>query len=232
MIAVNDADFSNVDAVFCCLPHGTTQVYNTFLLTLCIQYIFAGLDFAYSINALYTIPFYYAGRELFAFQILVEDCWTTKNQFKPSFNILLLTYSFFLQEIIKALPKGLKIVDLSAVSTGRIFFRCPVCNLMSYSFQSYLIMQDFRLRDIDDYEKWYGQPHRAPELQVGFYMFNKNIWCTDFNEFPPLNVHFCIIILLAQFFDKYSPFFHLNFHCLRVNNSLILFGPREKLCMV
>lgn len=74
MIAVNDADFSNVDAVFCCLPHGTTQVCNTFLLTLCIQYIFAGLDFAYSIYTLYTIPFYYAGRELFAFQILVEDC--------------------------------------------------------------------------------------------------------------------------------------------------------------
>lgn len=26
MIAVKDADFSVVDAVFCCLPHGTTQV--------------------------------------------------------------------------------------------------------------------------------------------------------------------------------------------------------------
>ncbi|KAI3930556.1 hypothetical protein MKX01_037002, partial [Papaver californicum] len=25
MVAVKDADFSNVDAVFCCLPHGTTQ---------------------------------------------------------------------------------------------------------------------------------------------------------------------------------------------------------------
>ncbi|KAH9617297.1 hypothetical protein KSS87_021342 [Heliosperma pusillum] len=25
MVAVQDADFSNVDAVFCCLPHGTTQ---------------------------------------------------------------------------------------------------------------------------------------------------------------------------------------------------------------
>ncbi|MCO5604719.1 hypothetical protein L7F22_058889 [Adiantum nelumboides] len=25
MVAVNDADFSQVDAVFCCLPHGTTQ---------------------------------------------------------------------------------------------------------------------------------------------------------------------------------------------------------------
>lgn len=134
----------------------------------------------------YTIPFYYARRELFAFQILVEDCWTTKNQFKPFIKILL-------QEIIKALPKGLKIVDLSAVSTGCIFFRCPVCNLMSYSFQSYLIMQDFRLQDIDDYEKWYGQPHRAPELQVGLYMFNKNIWCIDFNEFTPLDVHFYIM---------------------------------------
>ncbi|XP_048128900.1 probable N-acetyl-gamma-glutamyl-phosphate reductase, chloroplastic isoform X2 [Rhodamnia argentea] len=66
MVAVKDADFSEVDAVFCCLPHGTTQ------------------------------------------------------------------------EIIKGLPKNLKIVDLSA---------------------------DFRLRDILEYEEWYGQPHQAPELQ-------------------------------------------------------------------
>ncbi|XP_031484530.1 probable N-acetyl-gamma-glutamyl-phosphate reductase, chloroplastic isoform X2 [Nymphaea colorata] len=66
MIAVKDANFSEVDAVFCCLPHGTTQ------------------------------------------------------------------------EIIKGLPRGIKIVDLSA---------------------------DFRLRNIDEYEEWYGQPHRAPELQ-------------------------------------------------------------------
>ncbi|KAF6143410.1 hypothetical protein GIB67_029579 [Kingdonia uniflora] len=66
MVAVKDADFSSVDAVFCCLPHGTTQ------------------------------------------------------------------------EIIKGLPKGIKIVDLSA---------------------------DFRLRNIDEYEEWYGQPHSAPDLQ-------------------------------------------------------------------
>jgi N-acetyl-gamma-glutamyl-phosphate reductase len=26
MVAINDADFSEIDAVFCCLPHGTTQV--------------------------------------------------------------------------------------------------------------------------------------------------------------------------------------------------------------
>lgn len=66
LVAVNDADFSSVDAVFCCLPHGTTQ------------------------------------------------------------------------DIIKALPSWLKVVDLSA---------------------------DFRLRDTSEYEEWYGQPHRAPELQ-------------------------------------------------------------------
>ncbi|KAK3025634.1 hypothetical protein RJ639_042132 [Escallonia herrerae] len=66
MVAVKDADFSDVDAVFCCLPHGTTQ------------------------------------------------------------------------EIIKGLPNRLKIVDLSA---------------------------DFRLRDIGEYEEWYGQPHKAPVLQ-------------------------------------------------------------------
>ncbi|GMG98291.1 hypothetical protein Nepgr_000131 [Nepenthes gracilis] len=66
LVAVKDADFSTVDAVFCCLPHGTTQ------------------------------------------------------------------------DIIKGLPRGLRIVDLSA---------------------------DFRLRDIAEYEEWYGQPHRAPDLQ-------------------------------------------------------------------
>ncbi|KAJ1393699.1 Semialdehyde dehydrogenase, NAD-binding [Sesbania bispinosa] len=66
LIAIKDANFSDVDAVFCCLPHGTTQ------------------------------------------------------------------------EIIKGLPKHLKIVDLSA---------------------------DFRLKDISEYEEWYGQPHRAPDLQ-------------------------------------------------------------------
>ncbi|GJZ63044.1 retrovirus-related pol polyprotein from transposon TNT 1-94 [Tanacetum coccineum] len=67
LVAVKDADFSSVDAVFCCLPHGTTQ------------------------------------------------------------------------EIIKGLPTRLKIVDLSA---------------------------DFRLRDINDYAEWYGQPHKATELQI------------------------------------------------------------------
>jgi N-acetyl-gamma-glutamyl-phosphate reductase len=66
MVAVKDADFSQVDSVFCCLPHGTTQ------------------------------------------------------------------------EIIKGLPNNLKIVDLSA---------------------------DFRLRNISEYEEWYGQPHKAPDLQ-------------------------------------------------------------------
>ncbi|KAF8722125.1 hypothetical protein HU200_022765 [Digitaria exilis] len=42
------------------------------------------------------------------------------------------------QEIIKGLPRHLKIVDLSA---------------------------DFRLRDINEYAEWYGHSHRAPELQ-------------------------------------------------------------------
>lgn len=43
------------------------------------------------------------------------------------------------QEVISGLPSDLKIVDLSA---------------------------DFRLRDPADYEKWYGKPHKAPELQA------------------------------------------------------------------
>ncbi|MFA9230897.1 MAG: N-acetyl-gamma-glutamyl-phosphate reductase [Microgenomates group bacterium] len=42
------------------------------------------------------------------------------------------------QQVISALPRDLKIVDLSA---------------------------DFRLRDLAEYEKWYGQPHAAPDLQ-------------------------------------------------------------------
>lgn len=42
------------------------------------------------------------------------------------------------QDIIKALPESLKIVDLSA---------------------------DFRLRNVDTYAEWYGGEHRAPELQ-------------------------------------------------------------------
>lgn len=43
------------------------------------------------------------------------------------------------QEVIAALPRTLKIVDLSA---------------------------DFRLRDPAEYQKWYGQPHTQPELQA------------------------------------------------------------------
>ncbi len=42
------------------------------------------------------------------------------------------------QAVVAALPRDLKIVDLSA---------------------------DFRLRDPAAYEKWYGQPHAQPELQ-------------------------------------------------------------------
>ena len=42
------------------------------------------------------------------------------------------------QEVIAALPKHLKVVDLSA---------------------------DFRLSDLDAYAKWYGHAHKAPELQ-------------------------------------------------------------------
>ncbi len=43
------------------------------------------------------------------------------------------------QTVVSALPRDLKIVDLSA---------------------------DFRLRDAADYEKWYGQPHAALDLQA------------------------------------------------------------------
>ena len=43
------------------------------------------------------------------------------------------------QAVIAALPRDLKVVDLSA---------------------------DFRLRNPAEYEKWYGQPHAAPDLQA------------------------------------------------------------------
>jgi N-acetyl-gamma-glutamyl-phosphate reductase len=43
------------------------------------------------------------------------------------------------QEVIAKRPRDLKIVDLSA---------------------------DFRLRDVGEYQKWYGQPHAAPDLQA------------------------------------------------------------------
>lgn len=34
--------------------------------------------------------------------------------------------------------------------------------------QKVIDLQDFRLRNTDEYEEWYGQPHRAPDLQVIF----------------------------------------------------------------
>jgi N-acetyl-gamma-glutamyl-phosphate reductase len=43
------------------------------------------------------------------------------------------------QEVVARLPRSLRIVDLSA---------------------------DFRLRDVAEYHKWYGQPHTAPDLQA------------------------------------------------------------------
>lgn len=33
LVAVKDADFSSVDAVFCCLPHGTTQVFFNLIIS-------------------------------------------------------------------------------------------------------------------------------------------------------------------------------------------------------
>ncbi len=45
------------------------------------------------------------------------------------------------QQVVKNLPKHLKVIDLSA---------------------------DFRLRDLADYQKYYGHTHQAPELQDSF----------------------------------------------------------------
>lgn len=66
VVKISEVEMDNIDVVFCCLPHGTTQ------------------------------------------------------------------------KVISELPRHLKVIDLSA---------------------------DFRLYDLDSYEKWYGHPHQAPELQ-------------------------------------------------------------------
>lgn len=66
MVSIDQVDFADIDLVFCCLPHGTTQ------------------------------------------------------------------------EIIAGLPKHMRIIDLSA---------------------------DFRLKDVNSYNEWYGHPHKALELQ-------------------------------------------------------------------
>lgn len=41
-------------------------------------------------------------------------------------------------------------------------------NIINVLLQKVIDLQDFRLRSIDEYEEWYGQPHRAPDLQVCF----------------------------------------------------------------
>lgn len=87
---------------------------------------------------------------------------------------------YVLQEIIKGLPRSLKIVDLSAVSFECIitafhsFLVLSTCILQRIlKFSSYKVLydifQDFRLRDVSEYEEWYGQPHIAPDLQVIFF---------------------------------------------------------------
>lgn len=45
--------------------------------------------------------------------------------------------------------------------------------MFSWIVQLYsMILQDFRLQDPFEYEEWYGQPHRAVDLQVWFiYLF-------------------------------------------------------------
>ena len=84
---------------------------------------------------------------------------------------------FNLQEIIKGLPKSLKIVDLSAVSNTTYFYDLVVHNLdyiynFSFSHHKYYgMVQDFRLQDISEYQEWYGQEHRAPDLQVSILLW-------------------------------------------------------------
>lgn len=99
MVSVKDADFSKVDAVFCCLPHGTTQVW-IFLLS----------KFRLYLNML-------KNKENWR-----GDHWTLTWDYKiirrydTYLLFLLIFYLYvFTQEIIKHLPTGLKIVDLSAV---------------------------------------------------------------------------------------------------------------------
>eukprot|EP00850_Spirogloea_muscicola_P016285 SM000131S26715 [mRNA] locus=s131:120573:124317:- [translate_table: standard] len=63
------------------------------------------------------------------------------------------------QEIIAALPKKLKVVDLSAIS-GRP--HAAHSRTLTYMI---LPSQDFRLKDIQEYAEWYGHDHRAADLQ-------------------------------------------------------------------
>ncbi|KAJ0683258.1 putative N-acetyl-gamma-glutamyl-phosphate reductase [Helianthus annuus] len=118
LVAVKDADFSSVDAVFCCLPHGTTQV-SKFLLS----------------------------RR---------------------------SYVELIAEIIKGLPSRLKIVDLSAVHLANTMFF--ILSILDITYNK-RYLQDFRLRDVNDYNEWYGQPHKASELQVQFVLYIIVIKC-------------------------------------------------------
>ena len=85
-----------------------------------------------------------------------------------------LTIIFFYQEIIKSLPRHLKIVDLSAVCSAHTIFTSLIWVRSRLLLINYCL-QDFRLRDINEYAEWYGHSHRAPELQVSYYYLHFKI---------------------------------------------------------
>lgn len=110
MVAIKDADFSDVDAVFCCLPHGTTQVFL--------------LHIIYAFNTTLTRN----TERWFWCHVLIL--------LFVSLCLILFLFPLFLQEVIKGLPKGPKIVDLSAVLFPFDSFK--VYTLWVFAFGSWL----------------------------------------------------------------------------------------------
>lgn len=114
MVAIKDADFSNVDAVFCCLPHGTTQV--TFCSVIISydplkQYLNAPWSLLLESEKMEKLLNKYENLVLLLFNTCCGTNWVK----------VLNNWVSLLQDIIKALPRSLKIVDLSAVCLGCTF---------------------------------------------------------------------------------------------------------------
>lgn len=80
-----------------------------------------------------------------------------------------------------------------------------------------MVLQDFRLRHISEYEEWYGQAHRAPDLQVGdnVLITQTQTWCWELLIPKEL-------LLLVKFGGQCEPFlifYSLSpFSCLGSSN--------------
>lgn len=66
-----------------------------------------------------------------------------------------------------------------------------------------LLSQDFRLQDISEYEEWYGQAHRAPDLQVGYSVIltlGGRGWGTKTLNIPILGIIYFFIFHVNEYF--------------------------------